>query len=86
MSVDSVFSHKAFAQKIGIEFPMLSDFNREVGSAYGVLFDEVFGHKNVAKRALFVIDQAGTVQYAWVTDDPGELPDADKALEVIQSL
>jgi len=86
VSVDSVFSHKAFAQKIGIEFPMLSDFNREVGSAYGVLFDEVFGHKNVAKRALFVIDQAGTVQYAWVTDDPGELPDADKALEVIQSL
>jgi len=81
-----VFSHKAFAEKIGIEFPLVSDFNRDVSSAYGVLIEEIFGFKNVAKRALFVIDQAGTVQYAWVTDDPGELPDADKALEVVRDL
>lgn len=81
-----MFSHKAFAEKIGIEFPLLSDFNREVGSAYGVLIKEIFGFKNVAKRSLFVIDQAGTVQHAWATDDPGELPDADEALEVLQSL
>lgn len=86
MSVDSVFSHKAFAEKIGIEFPLVSDFNRDVSSAYGVLIEEIFGFKNVAKRALFVIDQAGTVQYARVIDDPNELPDADEALAVLRNL
>lgn len=86
MSVDSVFSHRAFAEKLGIEFPLLSDFNREVSPAYGAMFDEVFGLKNVAKRALFVIDQDGTVQYEWVTDHPGELPDPGEALAVLRAL
>lgn len=86
MSVDSVYSHGAFAEKLGLEFPLLSDFNREVIHAYGAAFDEVFGLKNVAKRALFVIDREGTVRYQWVTDHPGELPDPGEALKAVQSL
>ena len=86
VSVDSVFSHKAFAEKLGLEFPLLSDFNREVIERYGVAYDEVLGLKKVAKRAVFVIDPSGTVRYKWVTDDFRTLPDPYQALAVVQAL
>lgn len=61
MSVDSVFSHKAFAEKMGgINFPMLSDFypHGEVCARYGCLTDRGF-----PKRSVFVIDRQGIVRF-----------------------
>ncbi len=75
ISVDSIFSHKAFAEKLGIAFPLLSDFNKDVCREYGAFHDEVLGLKGIAKRAAFIIDSGGTVQYRWVSDDPGTMPD-----------
>lgn len=86
VSVDSVYSHKAFAEKIGVEFPLLSDFNREVIHAYEVAYDEIFGLKDVAKRAMFVIGKDGIVKYKWVTDDARRLPDVYYALDAVRSL
>ncbi|MEU8609267.1 peroxiredoxin [Actinoplanes sp. NPDC048791] len=62
VSVDSVYSHKIWANTEGYNFPMLSDFwpHGAVAQAYGV-FNEQAG---VANRGTFVIDKEGVVRYA----------------------
>ena len=75
LSVDSPFSLKNWAEKEGIEIPLLSDFNKEVSAAYGAQYDELIGLKGVAKRSAFVIDKWGIVRYASVSDDAKVLPD-----------
>ena len=66
VSVDSPFSHKAFAEKIGgINFPMLSDFfpHGEVCAMYDCLRPEGF-----PRRAVFIIDKPGTVRFSKLYD------------------
>jgi peroxiredoxin len=57
-----------------VPFPLLSDFNKEVTTRYGVLEEDYFGLKGVAKRAVFVIGRDGKVAYDWVSDDSGVEP------------
>ncbi len=80
ISVDSRHSSTAFAEHLHLEFPLLSDFNKEVTQAYGVLREGGF-----AERALFVIDKAGKIAYAHV-NAIGEVPDNGPVLEVLQQL
>lgn len=86
ISVDSPFVVQEFARETGAGFPILSDFNKEAMTAYDVKYDEFFGMHGVAKRSAFVIDKTGTVRYAWVTDDAGQLPDFDAIREVVAGL
>lgn len=86
ISVDSIFCHKAFAEKLGISFPLLSDFNKEVCRAYGAFHEELLGLRGVAKRAAFVIDTAGRVRYQWVSDDPRNLPDFEAIKKAAETL
>ena len=55
ISVDSLFALKVFAQTYDLRFPLLSDFNKKVTKAYGVLHETwvAFGYKGVAKRSAF---------------------------------
>lgn len=78
ISVDSPFAQEAFAKANGLNFPLLSDFNKDVSKAYGVLFEDLLGFKGVSKRAAFVICKEGTVIYAESSDDPKKLPDFAK--------
>jgi peroxiredoxin len=66
-----------------MDFPLLSDYNKEVIPEYGVQYEDLAGFKGLAKRSVFVIDQDGTVKYTWVTDDPGDLPDLDEVVAAI---
>lgn len=75
ISVDSPFAQEAFAQQEKINFPLLSDFNREAATAYDVLYPELMSFKGVAKRSAFVIDESGTIIYSSSSDDPHILPD-----------
>jgi glutaredoxin-dependent peroxiredoxin len=75
ISVDSPFSQEAFAQKNSLNFPLLSDFNKEVSAAYDVLFADLLGFKGVSKRAAFVIDRDGSILFSSSSDDPKQLPD-----------
>ena len=59
ISVDSVPANKEFANKIGVTFPLLSDFKRTVVRDYGI-FNEEGGYGN---RATFVIDKDGIIQH-----------------------
>ena len=83
ISTDGPFSHQAFSEKVGMDFPLLSDYNKEVIPQYGVQYEDLAGFRGLAKRSVFVIDQNGIVKYKWVTDDPGTLPDLDDIIAAI---
>ena len=70
ISVDSPFAQKQWKEKENLNFTLVSDFNRGVSKAYGAQFDDLMGFSGVAKRAAFVIDKAGKVQYAEVLESP----------------
>jgi peroxiredoxin Q/BCP len=57
--VDSQFANKAYAEQIGVTFPLLSDFTREVTTKYGILNDKF----PVAHRTTFVIDKQGIIRH-----------------------
>lgn len=75
ISVDSFFALRAFKKAENLNFTLLSDFNKEVSQQYGVLNDDFYGMKGVAKRASFVIDKEGTIRYEEILEDAGNLPD-----------
>jgi len=84
ISVDSPFSLDAWAAKEGYNFPLLSDFNKEVSATYGSLYENLLGFKGIAKRSAFVVDKKGTIQYAWVSEDAGKMPDLDEVRACLQ--
>ncbi len=86
ISTDSPHSHRAFREKEGLQYPLLSDWNKEVSRRYGVQYED-FGAthlRGVSKRSVFVLDKTGTVRYKWVTEDPKVPPDIKKVIEAVQ--
>lgn len=83
ISVDGVWSHKAFAENKGITFPLLADFEPkgEVARRYGVYNSD----KGTSQRALFVIDDEGIIHWSYVSP-PGVNPGADGILSALESL
>ncbi|MFB6137928.1 MAG: redoxin domain-containing protein [Halobacteriaceae archaeon] len=75
ISTDRSFSHRAFAKAEDLGFALLSDSDGSVAQAYDVLYDEFDGHKQIAKRSVFVLDSGRTIRYAWSTADPSVQPD-----------
>jgi len=57
--MDSFASNKAFAEKIAVTFPLLSDWRRQTNKDYG-LYNEESGYGN---RATFVVDKEGKIQH-----------------------
>lgn len=80
ISIDSPFANKAFADHNKITYPLLSDFKREVVAQYTGLQKDFAGLPGyeTAKRSVFILDAAGTVRYAWITDNPGQEPNYDE--------
>jgi peroxiredoxin len=76
ISVDSPWSHRAWAEERGIGFPLLSDFEREVIEEYGVRHEAGF-----PERAYFVIDREGVVRAKKIEDSPGDQPEVKAVLE-----
>lgn len=85
VSVDSPFANARFREEEDIPFPLLSDFNREVSSEWGVLHEDLMGLEGVAKRSVFVVGGDGRVTYRWVTDDPGVEPDYDEVRAAVEA-
>ena len=75
ISTDSVYSHQAFAEQHRVNFPLLSDSDASVSQGYGVLVEEIEGHRDVPRSALFVVDPDSEIQYAWQSDAPESYPD-----------
>jgi peroxiredoxin len=87
ISVDSLFTLDKFKKEQGLNFDLLSDFNKETSTAYGSIYEDfVLGMKGVSKRSAFVIDKEGIVQYAEVLDDAGKIPDFEQIMKVLEQL
>jgi peroxiredoxin len=75
ISVDSIFTLAKFKEDQQLNFPLLSDFNKETSRAYGAIYEDwIMGMKGVSKRSAFVIDKEGVIQYAEVLESAGDLP------------
>jgi len=88
VSVDSLFSLGKFKAEQNLNFPLLSDFNKDASKAFGVLYETfpVLEMQGVSKRSAFVIDKEGTVQYAEVCPTPGDLPNFAAIQQVLAGL
>jgi peroxiredoxin len=78
VSVDSVYSHIAFAESLeGLPFELIADFERKMVTDYDVRRDDVAGYAGIPRRSVYVIDGAGTIRWTWLTSPEQRLPDAD---------
>jgi len=87
ISVDSPQTLAKFKEEQGLNFSLLSDFNKEASENYGSLYDSFGGWmKGVSKRSAFVIDKEGVIQYAEVLENPGELPNFEAIQGILKNL
>ena len=86
VSVDTFFAQKAWADAQKLNFPLLSDFNKTVIRQYGVVNPDMIGMKDIAKRAVFVIDRNGVVRHREVLEDARNEPDYGKVKQALASL
>ncbi len=83
ISGDNPFAQEAWAQKEKITVPLLSDYEHKVAKTYDVAYDSFLPQMNlgmggVPKRAVFIIDRNGIIQYAESNDDARALPNFEK--------
>jgi peroxiredoxin len=86
ISVDSPFAQEIWAKKENITIPLISDLNKEVTTAYDILFKGLAGIGDTSARAVFVIDRNGIIQHSQVTPTPGDLPDFDAVKASLSTL
>ncbi|MBS1587315.1 MAG: peroxiredoxin [Bacteroidetes bacterium] len=87
ISVDSLFSLNKFKQEQNLNFPLLSDFNKEASTAYDCLYESFFNDmRGVSKRASFVVDKEGIVRYSEVLENASDLPDFKAIEDTLNSL
>ena len=88
ISVDPPFSQKAWAENNGLNFPLLSDFDRRVVALYGVALQNLAGLEGyvAANRAVFVVDKGGVVRYKWLAPTPSNEPDYDEIRQALDEL
>jgi peroxiredoxin len=86
ISVDTFFAQKAWADQQKLNFPLLSDFNKDVIRTYGVVNPDMIGLKDISKRAVFVIDRSGVVRHREVLDDARNEPSYETVKQTLASL
>jgi peroxiredoxin len=81
ISVDGVFAHKAFQERLGVDTPLLSDFEPkgEVSRAYGSYLDRV----GTANRTLVLVDEDGRVAWTHESPHPAEFPGANVIFDAL---
>lgn len=84
ISVDSIYSHGAWAAVQGITFPLLADFHPkgEVARRYHVWRER----DGFAERALYVIDADGTIRHSQVSPELHKIPDIYELFGVLERI
>jgi peroxiredoxin len=87
ISVDSLHTLAKYKADQNLNFTLLSDFNKDVSSLYGSLY-EMFGYnmKGVSKRSAFVIDKDGIIRYAEVLENASEQPNFKNITLILEGL
>ncbi len=83
ISIDHVWAHKAFRDKLGLEFPLLADFHPrgEVAQSYGAYLPDY----GTANRSLVLIDEEGVVRWVHESPTPLEIPGANLIFDALQA-
>ena len=81
ISVDSVFSHQAFAKELGgLPYELIGDFERKMVTDYGVRRDDVAGYSGMARRSIFIVDREGVIRWTWISSREKPQPDYDAVM------
>ena len=87
VSIDTPFSLAEFKKQNGINFDLLSDFNKELIKAYDMVIENfALGMKGVAKRGAVLVDKEGVIQYIEVTPSPGDQVNFDALKDALEKL
>ena len=87
ISVDSLFTLNKFKEEQNLNFPLLSDFNKEVSKSYNTIYETfAFDMQGVSKRSAFLIDKEGVIRYAEVLENAGEQPNFQNIEQCLQNL
>jgi peroxiredoxin len=79
ISTDALYSLAKYKEEQKLNFTLASDFNKEVCGWYGAQYEVFnFNMKGVARRAAFVVDEAGIITYAEVLQNASDVPDFGK--------
>ena len=83
ISVDHIHAHRAFREQLGVETPLLADFEPkgEVAKAY----DSWFEPAGMANRTLVLVGADGKVEWSHAADSPGDLPAPQLVLDALAS-
>lgn len=86
ISVDGPFANKFFVQNRHLNFPVLSDYKRDVIKKYGIVMNKLGSLKDydAAKRSVFILDENGRIIYRWVSDSPLVEPNYDEIKDVLK--
>lgn len=87
-------ANQAWAEKLGLKYPLLSDFRREVSRAYGVLNDDPAMANNPktipvylrARATVMVVDKEGTIRYVRDNSKERNTIPMEEVLAVVQKL
>jgi peroxiredoxin len=86
ISTDTFFTLKAWADQQKLGFGLLSDYNKDAIRAYDVVNPDMIGLKNIAKRAVIVVDKNGVIRYREVLQDARNEPDYDGLKKALAAL
>jgi peroxiredoxin len=86
VSTDTFFALKGWDDQHKLGLPLLSDYNKDVIRKYGVVNADMIGLKDIAKRAVFVIDKGGVVRHREVLDDARNEPNYDNVKKALAEL
>lgn len=86
ISSDSAFTHQRFVAEFNLMFPLLSDHRMTVCDLYDVMYTDYFGHENVPKHSVFVIDDSEQIRYTWTAVDTLENPDLEELYDAISTV
>ncbi|HEY7734234.1 MAG TPA: peroxiredoxin [Nitrososphaera sp.] len=86
ISVDGPFANKFFVHNRHLNFPVLSDYKRDVIRKYGIVMKNLASLKDydAAKRSVFILDENGRIIYRWVSDSPLIEPNYDEIKDVLK--
>ena len=87
VSTDVVGALQAFAEKLSLTYPLLSDFSRETVQKYGMMVDDPHAASfRLAQRAYVVIDSQGIIRYQRTMADPDHALDAQEIFTIVQKI
>jgi peroxiredoxin len=87
VSTDFPGAQQAFAEKLGLTYPLLSDVSRETVKQYGVMYDDPnSAYFRLARRVYFIIDKQGIIRYKQVMEEARHLLDPEEIFRTVQNV